>query len=305
MALTLSIDQGRLQYQVARNGSVLLEKAALDLRAAGQIASAVAHFGHIRRYRIDDSYSWYGVHSTAQEQGAGAEAEALGKDGTTLFTVEARAYNNGVALRMTLPGSAARVPVETVDFRPPAASKVWSFDPTGRQYEGVYEKTSPAGLPAGRFMAPPVVIELPGDAAYLAITEGRLQDYPGMVLQSDGSGVFFARPGNDVPADKALVWFDGEAYARRIAVPAAMAGPIVTPWRIVMIGSSLNELVNNDIVSDVSDPPYAKLFPQGPHTAWIKPGARCGTITWMADRQRSKGHARLRAWRPSSASSTR
>ena len=121
-------------------------------------------------------------------------------------------------------------------------------------------------------MAPPVVIELPGDAAYLAITEGRLQDYPGIVFEWDGKGAFFARPGNDVPADKALVWFDGEDYARQMAVPAAMAGPIVTPWRIVMIGSSLNELVNNDIVSDVSDPPDARLFPQGLHTAWIKPG---------------------------------
>ncbi|HWE83587.1 MAG TPA: glycoside hydrolase family 97 catalytic domain-containing protein [Terracidiphilus sp.] len=272
IVLVLSIERGRLTYEVARNGSAMLEKAAMGIRTDGQTAIEAAHFSSVRRYRIDDSYPWYGVHSVAEEHGVGTETELVGADGAVLFTVEARAYDNGVALRMTLPGKAGRVPIETVAFRPPAESGVWSFDPTERQYEGVYEKSDPAGLPAGRFMAPPVVIELPGDSAYLAITEGRLENYPGMVLQSDGKGAFFVRPGNDVPADKALVYFDGEAYARRIAVPSAMSGPIVTPWRIVMIGSTLNDLVNNDIVSDVSDVPDAKLFPRGLHTSWIKPG---------------------------------
>jgi alpha-glucosidase len=272
VALALSIGHGELQYQVAWNGHVVLNKAALAIRAEGQSAGPPVRFGQVRQYTIADSYPWYGVHSVAEEHGAGTEATLLDKQGAVLFTVEARAYNNGIALRMKLPGQGVRVPLETMSFRPPRNGDVWSFDPTERQYEGVYLKSKPAELPAGRFMAPPVVIELPGDKAYLAITEGRLENYPGMVLQSNGKGAFFSRPANEVSADKALIYFDGQDYAKRLAIPAAIAGPITTPWRIVMIGSTLNELVNNDIVSDVSDLPDAKLFPEGIRTAWIKPG---------------------------------
>lgn len=272
VALALSIGYGELRYQVEWSGNVVLKKARLSICATGQTASRLDRFGPVRQYAIADAYPWYGVHSVATEHGTGVEATLLDKRGAALFAVEARAYNNGVALRLKLPGRAARVPLETVAFRPPRKSDVWSFDPTERQYEGVYVKTKPEGLPAGRFMVPPVVIEIPGEKAYLAITEGRLENYPGMVLQSNGDGTLFARPGNDVPADKALIYFDGTAYAKRIAIPAAIAGPITTPWRVIMLGSTLNELVNNDIVSDVADPPDDRLFPEGIHTPWIKPG---------------------------------
>jgi alpha-glucosidase len=121
-------------------------------------------------------------------------------------------------------------------------------------------------------MAPPVVVVLPKHAGYLAFTEGRLVNYPGMPLRADGKGNFVVRPGNEVPADKALIYFQGQATADRLAKPAAIQGPIMTPWRIAMISTDLNGLVNNDIVSDVADAPDPKLFPEGPNTAWIKPG---------------------------------
>jgi alpha-glucosidase len=270
--MSLVLEHGQLSYQVAKDGRIVLNKARLGIRASGDQAPADAQFSNPRRYRIDDSYPWYGVHSLAKENGEGLEVALVDSAKHVLYTLEARACNNGIAFKMTLPGEAARVPDETVEFHPPSGSDAWSFDPTAAQYEGVYLKSKPTGLPAGRLMAPPVVIEAPAQSAFLAITEGRLENYSGMVLKSDGKGTFSARPGNEVPADKALVYFDGEEYAKRIAAPAAISGPIVTPWRIVMIGSTLNELVNNDLVSDVADRPDAKLFPQGVNTDWIKPG---------------------------------
>jgi alpha-glucosidase len=59
---------------------------------------------------------------------------------------------------------------------------------------------------------------------------------------------------------------------RRLEQPAAIAGPIATPWRVVLIGPDLNTLVNSDIITSLSSPPDPALFPQGIDTPWLKPG---------------------------------
>jgi len=270
--ISFSLQGGHLAYQLSRDGHPLLKKSPLGIRNSDDAVLADAHFGKTRRYRIADSYPSYGVHSVAREDGTGMEVAVLARDGDVAYTLETRAYNNGVAFRMTLPGTAPRTPLETTEFNLIDGSAVWSLDPAAAHYEGVYARSKAEEIPPGRFMAPPVVIELPSDSSYLAITEGRLKNYPGMMLQSNGKGTFSARPGNEVPADNALRYFQGEAIAKTLALPAAIAGSITTPWRVVMIGATLNELVNNDIVSDVSDAPDAGAFPEGARTPWIKPG---------------------------------
>ena len=58
----------------------------------------------------------------------------------------------------------------------------------------------------------------------------------------------------------------------RLSKPAAIAGTITTPWRVVLIGADLNTLVNCDVIHNLCPPPDPKLFPQGLNTEWIKPG---------------------------------
>jgi alpha-glucosidase len=270
--LLFSISGGELSYHVQFEGRPVLKEAPLAIRAAGDAPDHEERIGTSENYSIHDSYPWYGVHSLAQESGTGMRFPILRADGTVAYTVDARAYDNGVAFRMILPGEKARVPLERTGFEPIGGSSIWSFDPTRSQYEGVYTREQVKDLRDGQLAAPPVTIELPHDAAYLAITEGDLKDYPGMALQADGSGALVVRLGNTVPPDKALVYFQGQATAQRLAQPVAISGTIRTPWRIVMIASNLDDLVNNDIVSDVSSPPNSTLFPEGIHTSWIKPG---------------------------------
>src|SRR6185436_15040116 len=58
----------------------------------------------------------------------------------------------------------------------------------------------------------------------------------------------------------------------RVSRPAAIAGTITTPWRVVMVAPDLNTLVNCDIVANLSPAPEPKLFPEGMKTSWVKPG---------------------------------
>ncbi len=115
--MLLSVDAGHVSWQASMDGHAMLEKEPLEIHAEGDAAAGAIHFGKAQRYRIDDTYPWYGVHSMAEEHGRGLRVPLLGTRGATAFTLEARAYNNGVAFRMTLPGSEPRVPQETVGFR--------------------------------------------------------------------------------------------------------------------------------------------------------------------------------------------
>src|SRR5207249_2937380 len=63
----------------------------------------------------------------------------------------------------------------------------------------------------------------------------------------------------------------------RLSHPAAIAGTITTPWRVVMIGRDLNTLVNSDIVNNLAPPPDPKFFPEGVNSDWVKPGR----ATWQ------------------------
>src|SRR5262249_49283453 len=125
---------------------------------------------------------------------------------------------------------------------------------------------------AGEWAAPPLTFRLPGGAGYAAITEAALVNYSGMALQADGRWGFAVRLGHRHPASYPFRLRYGAEAAKRLSRPAAVAGGITTPWRVVMVGPDLNTLVNGDMVWNLCPPPDPKLFPQGLKTPWIRPG---------------------------------
>jgi alpha-glucosidase len=112
---------------------------------------------------------------------------------------------------------------------------------------------------------------------YAAITEAALLNYPGMGLRAvrpnaDITPEFKVVLGHALPVSHPFDLRYGKEEAKRLSQPAAIEGPITTPWRVVMLGADLNDLVNNDLIDNLSPPPDKKLFPQGIKTDWIKPG---------------------------------
>lgn len=121
-------------------------------------------------------------------------------------------------------------------------------------YEGAYRHHHAGRLKQGAVAGPPVTVRY-GNGLYSSITEGGLVNFGGLALTVTSPSIFKStlagetRPGG---------------------------GDIATPWRVVMIGS-LNDLVNNDIVTDVSAP-LSPVF--GGDLSWIKPG-NC-VWSWLA-----------------------
>lgn len=264
-------DQARLEYAVMLKGKPAIEASPIGITLDGVSLGDGVRVGKPANYRTDETYPWYGVHSTAVDRSNGCRIPITHLKPNVAYTLEVRAYDDGVAFRHLVPGSdAPRVPDEATAFRLPAASVVWYHDFEGH-YEGNHIRKEIADVPSGAWAAPPLTFQLPDGAGYASITEGNLFHYAGMGLQGDGHGGFNARLGHAVPPSYPLR-LRYASDVERMAQPAAISGAVTTPWRIVMIGADLNTLVNCDIVHNVAPPPDPKFFPQGLKTDWIKPG---------------------------------
>lgn len=202
------------------------------------------------RYQTDRVYDWIGNTRSLRDHGKGSKTEML-TEGFGPWTLDLRAYNDGIAWRYIIPGKGKRrVTGEATSFTLPPNSTYWSHHNTGN-YEANYQHFKPQGDAPTRQITMPVTVEL-ASGGYACITEADMFGYSGMTLGPKGDtlhGIF---------EDDPKGW--------------TMEGEIVTPWRIVIAAKDLTDLVNQSIVYNVSPPPDPKLFPKGVKEDWIKPG---------------------------------
>jgi alpha-glucosidase len=272
--LTLSDAGGRLVQAVTVDGRPVLDASPLGLAVDGVDLGAGARLGAAQRYRTDHTYPWRGVHATAVDRSRGARVSVAHAASGTTYTLEVRAYDDGVAFRFVVPGAAnrGRVADAATTFVVPAGSTVWYHGLNAGHYEDLYARKPIEDVRSGEWGAPPVTFRLPGGRGYAAITESALLDYAGMALQADGARGLRVRLAHHAPASYPFRLRYGHAEEKRLAAPAAIEGTITTPWRVVLIGRDLDALVNSDVVHNLAPPPDAGLFPQGFATPWLRPG---------------------------------
>jgi alpha-glucosidase len=270
----LSVAENRLQYAVTFNSKPIIAQSPVGIVVDGVNLAEGAQTGAVETYKRDESYPWYGAHSTAVDRCNGAKVAVTHAKSKTAYTFEIRVFNDGVAFRHVVPGEGSRTPDEATVFRVPARSTIvtqaWISG-----YESLYPWRNTTNvvesLQPDEWVLPPMTFRLADGSAYGAITEGALFNYSGMALQADANFGLHARLGHSMPAPYPF----RSRYAKdveRLSKAAVIQGTITTPWRIVMIGADLNALVNCDIVHNVAPAPDPKLFPDGIKTEWIKPG---------------------------------
>lgn len=262
--------QNHLQYTVVyKNVPVVISSSLVlllnDKEAAGMIKAQA-----IERYQINEQYPWLGAHAIAMNNCNGIKIPL--RHGKSADTVEIRVFNDGVAFRTILPAApnTSRIPDEATVFNLPAGSTLWYHD-LDMHYEGVHVKKEIGQVQAGEWVAPPATYKLP-QGYYAAITEANLINYPGMALEATGKNGLMIRLPNHQRASYPYRLRYSPEDTLRLQQPASIAGTIITPWRVVIIGSDLNTMVNSDIVNNLCPPPDKSLFPEGSHTSWIEPG---------------------------------
>ena len=260
-----------LGYDVRFKNHFVIEPSRMIFSVDNKDLTSGMTAGEIKTYRIDETYPWRGAHSMAVNNCNGAIIPL--KSGAVNYSLEIRAFNDGVAYRFVVPGANNQscVPDEASAFRIPDGSRVWYHDLKGH-YEGQHTNNLVADVPLGQWVAPPMTFKLPNGEGYGSITEADLVNYSGMALQGIGPREFSVALAHKQPPSHPFLMRYGTNEAVRLSHPATISGTITTPWRVVMIGADLNTLVNSDILPDLCPPPDPKIFPQGLKTDWIKPG---------------------------------
>lgn len=199
------------------------------------------------------------------------------------FQVIFRAYNDGVAFRYRFPETSNNTFYTTEDkttFQIPVNnSKTWiqGYDNFRPVYEKLYENGVSLNQAINQFngLAFPALFQTPN--AWILLTEADLDEkfFASHLSSYFGNGTFsVAVPNPD----------DGNSYPSY----AGSTLPWTMPWRVIMIGKQLNNVVESNLVSHVSKPS------QIANTTWIQPGI--STWSWWSDLGSPTNFAKLKTF---------
>jgi alpha-glucosidase len=178
-----------------------------------------------------------------------------------------RAYDDGVALRYRFPPQPGWTNLELADertefaFSPGAVATVSLLENFTTSHEGRYERRSVDEIPAGRLLALPLLVELPG-VGWAAVLEANLTDHAGLYLERAGE-----------PGGRLTSRLSPRPDEPKLAVRAAL--PHDSPWRLILVAEDSRRLLESDTVLKLNAPRALQ------DVSWIRPGKT--TFPWWND----------------------
>lgn len=248
--IVVVVDTGEhLNYTVRFHGREVLAESKLGISVDGKDLGRNAAFaGKPETETIDEHYATRGVHGVASDHCRAATVDLA--SGDTKWQLEIHVFNDGVAYRYHVPGAGTRhIDGESSEWTVPVGSVLWHQDENNSSYESKFYPSIVGQLPQGLRLMAPATLEFPGHAGYAMMTEANLVSYSDMALEASGESSF-----------KAIFHYDPAGWEQE--------GEIVSPWRVTILATDLNTLVNTDIIKDLCPPPAPELA----GADWIKPG---------------------------------
>lgn len=182
------------------------------------------------------------------------------------FAVICRAYDDGVAFRYEISQQPAidefRLTSERTHFHFAGNHTVWAADYKTfiSHQEEEFPEIKLNQIAPGAFIGLPLLVRAAEDV-WVAITEADLNDWAGMYLTGSGAAT------NDLVT----------MLSPRLDEPGVLVrakAPRQSPWRVVMIGERPGDLIESDIVLNLSEPCALQ------DTAWITPGKSAWDRWW-------------------------
>ena len=261
-----TIVSNRLTYTVVADGSTVIANSPLGITVDSLDLGMNVMFTSSPTYKkIDEKYQIFGNHSTAYNL-ANEAVVALTSKGHKYHLI-LRAYNDGVAVRYSLPDGAKRIDGESTSWRLPLTAKTVAWMDLNQCYEGFSHVTSFESVPNDKIVMGPLTIN--EGTHLLSISEADCEDFSDMAFvchdRTFKACFPFAKNGWEI---------------KRLADenPSSLKGMYgnlhVTPWRTVIIAKNLTDLVNSDLIMNLCPAPSA-----GSDYSWVKPG-RCLWHWW-------------------------
>ena len=257
--------EGHLTYSVTQSGQPRLGPARAGVIVENVDMGAKVVLGNPQTRSISEVFQWRGNKSTATNICQVSEIPIRTQGGVD-WRLQARVFNDGVGFRYLVPGTGTRrIQGESTGWQLPKDCTIW-FQTNTVNYEGAYQSARADQMPPGKENRKQAVhLGMPmtavfADGTFGMVSEAALCRYSGLTLQTEGGAMFQATFEDDPNG-----WIHD--------------GPVLSPWRVIVLGKDLNALVNSDVIAALCDPPDSKLFPAGFDTPWLRPGkAPC---TWM------------------------
>jgi hypothetical protein len=276
LAVTLSLNCGRLTYSVALEGRPMLEDSPLGLTSSiGSFSEGLTAEGVPATRRIDEDYDLpHGkvahVHYVANELN-----ESFRNADGNLIEVTFRASDRDVAFRYRISASdkwRVIVEKEATGFRLPkcaTAFATWQakagggFAGTKPSYEEGYLLDVPAGTasPTGLGFTFPALFRVGDDGWVLLSETGTTGRYAGTRLSDPSPESLYTIAFPEKDENGGL----GESTV-------AGALPFETPWRTITVGKTLAAIVESTAATDLVKPLYAPSRDYAPGRAtwsWI------------------------------------
>lgn len=248
-------------YKVTYQGKALVNESGLGIEFAGN-DRLMNNFEikEIKKNSSDKTYPvFFGKTQNARDHYNEAVISLEEKSNKRrLLDIVFRAYDDGAAFRYYLPKQPYLADFIISDEKShfsvagnPNAYFLW-LPQFGAHYENLYQILPVTAITPDSLSGVPLLLEYP-EGIWLAITEANLTDYAGMYLSgvTDSPGMLVSKLSSlpDHPD---------------IKVKAAT--PHYTPWRVLMIAGSPGQLIESNIVLNLSDSCAIQ------DVSWIKPG---------------------------------
>ncbi len=273
-AISVSLDNGSLSYEVSRAGKIVIQKSPLGLQRDDQnFERGLVFEGVGKTESRRETYQLFaGVQPRVNHLLNFRRLEFHNANGV-LLEIELAASDEGVAFRYRFPetnGTVRIVESELTGFTLPMNARGWlqpfhAAGPYTPAYEDFYFHVSSGDPPPDSRQkavgwAFPALFHVPGAATWALLTEsGTDGSYCACHLgpDSDGGLYHIAFP----LADETT-----RGYTNKFGPEPRWALPWTMPWRVIVLGKTAGDIATETLVTDLAPP--SKIA----DTSWIKPG---------------------------------
>ena len=260
---------GALTYAVTRDGNPVILPSSLGIAVQGaDLTQGLTLAASSPVKPIEDRYELATAKKRHITYRANEQTHTVRNAQGQAMDVTFRVSNDGVAFRYRVAGKNLKFVRETTGFAFDKSAKAWlqpmavaqtGWSNTNPSYEEHYQREIPVGTPStlGAGWVFPALLRTGG--TWVALTEANLDgSFHASRLHTDSRGGVYRL---DVPAPPE-VFTNG-------ALLAESTGDLLTPWRIVALGS-LRTLVESTLGTDLAAPAIAfdKAKVQPGHASW-------------------------------------
>jgi len=181
------------------------------------------------------------------------------------FKLTARAYNDGIAFRYGIPEQekidSFFIGKENTSFNFDKDYQIWaSLQPKlNSAQEKEFKRMNLSNLKTKDIIVTPMLIKL--DKGWAALLEANHYNWAGMYLTAGSESKTIVQP---------LL----SPYPEQLSVAVKSKAPAQSPWRILMFGEKAGDLIESNIIHNLSEPNKLK------DVSWIKPGRSAWDPWW-------------------------